>query len=86
MIVRIIKVQELPNAEVPNNIEVGATRIGRMYEKPKIGERFFIQTKGLTGFQTSEIRDIIEIAAVGQVPKGGWIIKTLNSVYKIEIL
>jgi hypothetical protein len=81
MKIKLTKIHELMDAEVPNNIQVGEIRIGTINESsehlqmPKIGQRFALTGTGNTiGFITSKVTKIISPT----------IFQTLNSVYKIE--
>lgn len=62
------KLNELPNALHPNNIEVGFCKEGELMEPPKVGETFWV---GRT-WRTSQVVEIIDANTF----------KTLNSIYK----
>lgn len=83
--VKLIKIRELENAEVPNNIQEKEYRIGRMVAPPKIGEPFilhFVSNKngvpysGNSIFITSTVMEVINKSTF----------MTRNSIYKIELL
>jgi hypothetical protein len=86
--VKLTKVEERSDAEVPNNIGIGEYRIGYIREslvKPIIGMRYGLESViEINGervhpghyFVTSFITEIIDDNNF----------KTLNSVYKLEIL
>lgn len=73
--VKLTKIKELEDALHPNNIEVGYETIrdvnSKYFEKPKIGERFFVGT-----FSTSGVQEIIDENTF----------RTYSSIYKWEIL
>lgn len=69
-IVKITKVEELPNAKHPKNIKEGAVYEGENYEPPKIGERFYVGN-----FSTSAVQEILSENTF----------KTYNSIYKWEV-
>lgn len=90
--IRLTKISERDDAEVPNNIPTDSYRIGYVSSKglkPKIGYAYFVDSIIQINdesvhpghwFITSQITEIVsendkEI-----------IFKTLNSIYKIEIL
>lgn len=86
--VKLTKISERDDAEVPNNIPVDDYRIGYVnptYIKPKIGSVYMInsviqrneeQLSGMGYFHTSTITEIIDDNTF----------KTLNSIYKLELL
>ena len=74
MIIKLTKLQELPDATHPNNIEVG-------YEKTLYVDKVFKPMKGvrfppMSYWSTSIVTEIIDENTF----------KTLNSVYKLEVL
>jgi ubiquitin C-terminal hydrolase len=89
--VKLTKVSERDDAEVPNNIPVNDYRIGYVREsllKPIIGMRYGLESviekngKSLHPghyFITSEVVDT-------WTENQATIIKTLNSIYKLEVL
>jgi hypothetical protein len=68
MKILIEKLEELPNPQHPNNIEVGYSKIGEFISEPKVGDRFYV---GLY-WSTSIVTEIIDDKTF----------KTLNSIYK----
>ena len=68
---KIGKLEERLDAEYPHNIAVGYIREGILGSRPTVGECFFLDS-----FRTSLVQEVI----------GYSIIKTINSVYKIEYL
>lgn len=85
--IKLTKLSEAPDPTHPNNIKEGEYRVGYIPEGtiPKIGERFLmgsvIEINGTAVhpgrcFITSEIQEVIDDLTF----------RTLNSVYKIEIL
>ncbi len=75
------KIEELPDAEVPNNKEVGTKRVGEFISYPQVGKPFTILTKSFDEegkgrlFMTSEITKILDVDKF----------QTLNSVYVWEV-
>jgi len=86
--IRITKIKELEDAEYPNNKPVGETHVGYVRKNlliPKIGTQYnlesIIEKNDLSihagyWFMTSMVTEIINSRTF----------KTLNSVYKIELL
>lgn len=72
---KLVKIEELPNAEYPNNKPVGYTVIGDKISELKVGECFYIMnTKRFnSGMRTSIVQEIIDENTF----------KTCNSIYKI---
>lgn len=78
MKIKLTKLEELPNALHPFNIEVGFTKIIELDAEsiqPEIGDRFPSQASWYC-WSTSIVRDIIDEHTF----------RTLNSIYKWEIL
>lgn len=82
--IRLTKVAELTDAEVPNNIPVGYYKEGTMYYGPQVGMSFWLtEITNVNGrdvfaklgrtFTTSPVREIIDEHTFD----------TLNSRYKI---
>lgn len=67
--VKIVKIEERPDAKHPNNILVGFEKIGIPENFPEIGECFRLNT----GWHTSVVEEIIAYD----------IFKTNNSIYQI---
>ena len=72
MEIKLEKINELPNAKHPNNIEVGYVKIGKLISTPKVGEQFYL---GYT-YRTSVVVEIINENTF----------KTLNSIYRWTLL
>lgn len=72
MLVKLTKIQELENAVVPGNVEVGHEKLGEFVKHPVVGEMFWV---GL-GYRTSTVTEILSIDTF----------KTKNSVYRFELL
>ena len=72
--VKLTKIEELSNAEVPNNIPINAERIGMMKDPPEVGRCFYIHSSISSYFRTSTVTEIIDETTF----------KTRNSIYKIE--
>ena len=70
MKIKIVKLQELPDALHPNNIEVGFEIIGEATKVPCVGERFWIDN-----FSTSGVQEIIDEKTF----------RTYSSIYHWEI-
>ena len=70
--VRVVKLEEREDAEVPNNKEIGYEKIGTPYGPPKVGECFLMAT--YRGYWTTSI--VTEILSEDTF-------KTKNSIYKI---
>jgi hypothetical protein len=75
MKVKLTKLEELPDALFPHNIEVGFERIRDInpeyFKPPVVGERFWVGS-----FSTSAVQKIIDASTF----------RTYNSIYKWEIL
>jgi hypothetical protein len=94
--VKITKESERDDAKVPNNIPCGDTRIGYIRKQllmPIIGMRYglesVIEENGVeqspnTWFMTSTVTEILSVK--GTNDKAVIMFKTLNSVYKVEVL
>lgn len=92
--VKLTKVSELSDAMHPNNIPTGDTRIGYVRSEllaPMIGIRYglesVIEKNGESQspnhwFMTSEVTEIIESNTFNKTIQ----FKTLNSIYKVEII
>lgn len=77
---KLTKIDELLDAEVPNNIAIGATREGFALKSPKVGEAFtLLKSKG-SYFITSEVTEIL-YKRDNEIQ-----FKTLNSIYKLTYL
>lgn len=84
MKIRLTKVREVDNPEVPNNIEPGYTIIGRpvkynsengdIQRNPVVGEPYVVVQTISRIFRTSPVTRVIDDNTF----------ETLNSVYKIE--
>lgn len=80
----LIKIKTLEDAKFPQEDKYPSGRLtssGLMFEhtKPKVGESFYIYISKLhPKFRTSKVLDVKET-------EYGYIIKTLNSIYKIKI-
>jgi hypothetical protein len=77
--VRVVKLEELKDAEVPNNKEVGYFKEGFMMEEciPQVGRQFLLfRENGIPMWQTSTVTEIID----------NDIFKTRNSIYQIILL
>ncbi len=78
MKIRIKKLQELPDARHPNNIEIGFEKTfetpKEYFIQPTVGQRFNIGT--ISGFSTSGVKEIIDDKTF----------KTHSSIYEWEIL
>ena len=70
--VRLTKIKEADNPEIPNNIEEGFEAEGDFVETPKVGERFRVPGSLLT----STVQEILSENTF----------RTYNSIYKWEIL
>ena len=75
--VRLTKIEELPNAEVPNNKPVGTVREGSCSAVPEVGKQFCVARSMSGVFLTSEVVEIHDEESC---------IMTHNSLYKIELL
>lgn len=77
-IIKLIKLQELPDALHPNNIDIGQTFEGTWVEAPTIGERFELRPisdlPGKRGVTTSGVQEIL--------PNNTF--RTYSSIYKWE--
>lgn len=72
--VKLIKIEELETAEVPNNIEVGYEKEDYMIQEPMVGNTFYLYKSKLhPSWITSTVTEIIDKNTF----------KTLNSIYKI---
>ena len=79
--VRLSKILERDDAEVPGNIKVGEERIGYMIDVPEENHWFLLYDKlGLPRFHTSLVKEILSFSHQEIV------FKTLNSVYQLEYL
>ena len=72
--VKLTKVWELEDAEVPNNVAEGDVVEGVLMYEPEIGKPIYILRPTGKARRTSIVTEIL--------PANGY--KTLNSVYKIE--
>ena len=75
--IRVIKLEELKEAETPNNKEIGYFKEG-LYEKgPKVGEEFLLYMEfggnKIPVWHTSMVTEILSFD----------VFKTKNSIYKI---
>lgn len=70
------KIEELKEAEVPNNKEVGYIKLGKFLKEPKVGLPFYMETINGELWKTSSITEIISPDTF----------KTRNSIYKIQPL
>lgn len=68
MKIKLEKLQELPDALHPNNVEVGYTKEGYFVEEPRIGECFWVGDF----YRTSFVKEIIDENTF----------KTCNSIYR----
>ena len=92
--VKLTKVSEAPDPLHPNNIPTGDTRVGYIrpeYILPQIGKSWLLESviekngeskQPGSYFQTSEVIEIIENNTFNKTIQ----FRTLNSIYKIEIL
>jgi len=69
--INLTKVEELPDAIVPGNIDVGMTFTGQVEGIPVVGKRYYVGR-----MSTSRVTEIIS-------PE---LFRTENSVYKITVL
>jgi hypothetical protein len=72
MKIKLTKLEELPNAFHPHNIEVGYEKVGDYFDDPKVGECFWVGPS----WSTSTVIEIISIDTF----------RTLNSIYKWSII
>lgn len=72
MEVKLQKIEELPNALHPNNIEVGVIKKGEFIAEPKVGECFWVGNY----WRTSTVQEIIN--------KNHF--KTCNSIYEWTLI
>ena len=83
--INLIKLETLPNAEYPQEDKYSSGEIvkkGLMFPHsiPKVGECFYVHKLQLGSmFRTSLVQSVEEI-------EDGYIITTINSKYKIEIV
>lgn len=80
-LVRVTKIKERKDAEVPHNIQEGAIYIGQFTNEPKIGDRFTILPISFgkynqQGLSTSLVQEI----------KDDSTFTTYNSIYKWELI
>jgi hypothetical protein len=68
MKIKLEKIEELPNARHPGNIEVGYVKEGEMIDYPKVGRAFWVGY----GWRTSTVTEIVDKNTF----------KTLNSTYR----
>jgi hypothetical protein len=68
MKIKLEKLNELPDALHPNNIEVGYVKEGEFLSEPKIGECFYVGHY----WRTSTVKEIID----------EYTFKTCNSIYR----
>jgi hypothetical protein len=86
--IKLTKIKELPDAEYPNNIQEGETREGHMTDLPKFGDRFTMAVYKKNGikqtigswFSTSPVTEVVSNT------KDEIVFKTLNSIYKVELI
>jgi hypothetical protein len=72
--VRVLKLEELKDAEVPNNKEVGYFKEGFSQRPPKVGEEYLLYMEnGIPIWHTSLVTEIISSDTF----------KTRNSIYQI---
>jgi hypothetical protein len=67
MKIKLEKLNELPNAEHPNNINIGYIKEGEFISYPKVGESFWVGHY----WRTSTVKEIIDNNTF----------KTCNSIY-----
>lgn len=72
MKIKLVKLNELPDAKHPNNIEVGRAVEGEFIDKPCVGRCFYV------GYfwRTSAVQEIID----------DYTFKTHNSIYKWSVI
>ena len=85
--VKLIKVDERPDAEVPNNICVSEYRIGYVRKEllePLIGIRYGLEhVISINGRDVASNNYFITSTVVERISQ--WVFKTMNSIYKIEL-
>jgi hypothetical protein len=100
--IKLTKVSERSDAEVPNNIQEGEYRIGYVHKyniKPLVGKSYVIpQVEQINDesvspifhyFYTSQVIEILYNVWNMNEPPSDWAgctFKTLNSIYKVELL
>jgi hypothetical protein len=98
--VKLTKIGERIDAEVPNNIPVNDYRIGYIREsllKPIIGVRYGLESVIEINGKTTHPGHYFITSEVVDIPMNSWdfnnpdkwigcTIKTLNSIYKLEVL
>ena len=69
--IKLVKLEELPDALYPNNIKIGYEKIGEFYDNPVVGECFYCGT-----LRTSAVQEIIDENTF----------KTFNSIYQFSFI
>jgi len=72
MKIKLEKLNELPDARHPNNIEVGHVVEGEFNTKPKVGECFWVGTF----WRTSMVQEVIDTNTF----------RTYNSIYRWTVI
>jgi hypothetical protein len=76
--VRLVKLEELKEAQTPNNKEVGYFKEGLLNEDPKVGEEFLLYME----YGEDAIVPIWHTSSVTEILSSDTF-KTKNSIYKI---
>jgi hypothetical protein len=72
--VKVLKLEELKDAQTPNNKAVGYFKEGFLFGEPKVGREFLLYMEnGIPIWHTSLVAEVISAE----------VFKTKNSIYKI---